>query len=101
MLKTEITLDSERFDAAIRHQALAFFTQALARDHGWRFDNTEQMRRAWRQVFEDVTRPVTAQTTQPSQTAACLGRTVPANPPAKSLQMPRWNPWNWTRAISN
>ena len=63
-LKTEITLDSERFDASIRQQALAFFSKALARDHRRRFDNAEQMLRTWRKVFEDVGRPVT---TQPPQ----------------------------------
>ncbi|NMG63800.1 BREX system serine/threonine kinase PglW [Azoarcus indigens] len=66
-LKSEIILDSERFDASIRQQALEFFSRALARDHRKRFDNAEQMLRAWRKVFENVSRPVTAHTTNPPQ----------------------------------
>lgn len=66
-LKSEIILDSERFDASIRQQALEFFSRALARDHRKRFDNAEQMLRAWRKVFENVSRPVTAHTTHPPQ----------------------------------
>ncbi|MFO1429840.1 MAG: BREX system serine/threonine kinase PglW [Candidatus Competibacteraceae bacterium] len=64
-LKTEVTLDPERFDAAIRQQALAFFSKALARDHRRRFDNAEQMLPAWRRVFEHTTRPVTTAHTTP------------------------------------
>lgn len=66
-LKTEIVLDSERFDASIRKQALDFFVRALARDHRKRFDNAEQMLRQWRKVFENVSRPVTTHTTQAPQ----------------------------------
>ena len=65
-LKTEIGLDAERFDASIRNQALDFFRRALARDYRRRHDNAEQMLNAWRQVFENVTRPVTAHGTAPS-----------------------------------
>lgn len=66
-LKSEINLDSERFDASIRKQALDFFTRALARDHRKRFDNAEQMLREWRKVFENVSRPVTSHTTHTPQ----------------------------------
>ncbi len=62
-LKTEIGLDAERFDAAIRKPALDFFARALAREHKKRFDNVEQMLKAWRKVFESVSRPVTTHTT--------------------------------------
>ncbi len=73
-LTTEVTLDPERFDAAIRQQALAFFSKALARDHRRRFDNAEQMLRAWRQVFEHANRPVTtAHTTPPPPLQLVLG----------------------------
>ncbi|GHU42425.1 protein kinase [Betaproteobacteria bacterium] len=61
-LKTEIVLDSERFDASIRQQALAFFARALARDHSQRFDNAGQMLQQWRKVFENVSRPITTHT---------------------------------------
>lgn len=62
-LKTEIALDAERFDAAIRKPALDFFARALAREHKKRFDNAEQMLKAWRNVFQSVSRPVTTHTT--------------------------------------
>ena len=66
-LTIEIGLDPERFDPAIRRQAVAFFQKALARDVRQRFDNAEQMLRAWRQVFEHIDRPITAHPTQPPQ----------------------------------
>ncbi|MCK7580652.1 MAG: hypothetical protein MZV65_36800 [Chromatiales bacterium] len=77
-LKTEITLDSERFDASIRQQALAFFSKALARDHRRRFDNAEQMLRTWRKVFEDVGRPVTTQPPQGQLASVERGQLNPA-----------------------
>lgn len=72
-LKSEIVLDSERFDASIRKQALDFFSRALARDHRKRFDNAEQMLRQWRKVFENVSRPVTTHTMQPQQSQLPFG----------------------------
>jgi len=59
-LGIEVSLDPERFDAAIRRQAVAFFKKALARDARQRFDNAEQMLRAWRQMFDLIDRPLTA-----------------------------------------
>lgn len=87
-LKTEIVLDSERFDASIRKQALDFFVRALSRDHRKRFDNAEQMLLQWRKVFENVSRPVTTHSTKTSQTdlpfgdelAAIEGGITPATP---------------------
>ena len=87
-LKTEIVLDSERFDASIRKQALDFFVRALSRDHRKRFDNAEQMLRQWRKVFENVSRPVTSHSTKTPQTdlpfgdepAASEGGITPATP---------------------
>lgn len=67
LLTAEIRLDSERFDASIREQALDFFARALARDHRKRFDNAEQMLRQWRNLFENVSRPVTVQPTSTPQ----------------------------------
>ena len=94
-LKTEIALDAERFDAAIRTQALEFFARALTRDHKKRFDNAEQMLKAWRKVFESVSRSVTAHsTTHPPQAAlpfeqeAVEGATgVTTETPLASLQL--------------
>jgi serine/threonine protein kinase len=66
-LTSEIVLDSERFDASIRQQALDFFARALARDYRKRFDNAEQMLHRWRKVFENVTRPNTIHATPTPQ----------------------------------
>lgn len=66
-LNSEILLDSERFDASIRQGALEFFGRALGRDERKRFDNAEQMLKAWRKVFENVSRPVTAHTARSLQ----------------------------------
>lgn len=88
-LKSEITLDSERFDAAIRQPALAFFGKALARDHRQRFDNAEQMLHAWRQVFADVGRPIT---THPPQAQLALvdatGEPISGLPPRLTPDTP-------------
>ena len=91
-LKSEIGLDAECFDASIRTQALTFFRRALARDHRQRYDNAEQMLRAWRQVFENVTRPVTAHTTHPRQLqfgeeVALAANDITPNTPLTSLQL--------------
>jgi serine/threonine protein kinase len=72
-LKSEIVLDSERFDASIRMQALDFFVRALSRDHRKRFDNAEQMLRHWRKVFENVSRPVTTHSVSASHSDLTLG----------------------------
>lgn len=51
------------FDPAIRAPLDQFFSRALARDFRDRFDNAEDMLRAWRKVFEvlSTTHPTTAQ----------------------------------------
>ncbi|MGB2680816.1 MAG: BREX system serine/threonine kinase PglW, partial [Candidatus Competibacter sp.] len=88
-LSAEISLDPERFDAAIRQRALAFFTQALARDHRCRHDNAEHMRRAWRNVFAEVGQPIT---THPPQSQLALvdaaGEPVSGLPPGLAPDTP-------------
>lgn len=54
MLDCEVTLDSERFDLHLRDGLTSFFGRALARDYRDRFDNAEEMLRAWRRVFEEA-----------------------------------------------
>jgi serine/threonine protein kinase len=51
---TEITIDAELFDPALRESFSEFFTQAFRRDITQRFDNGEEMLRAWRQCFEGL-----------------------------------------------
>ncbi len=60
MLDCEVTLDSELFDPAVREGLSQFFGKGLARDYKVRFDNAEEMRRAWFRVFEHIDQPVTA-----------------------------------------
>ena len=54
---TQITIDAELFDPAVREPLTAFFSQALRRNIADRFDNAEEMLRAWRQCFEGLDEP--------------------------------------------
>ena len=60
MLDCEVTLDSELFDPAVREGLSQFFAKALAREYKVRFDNAEEIRRAWFRVFEHIDQPVSA-----------------------------------------
>jgi serine/threonine protein kinase len=59
MVDGEVSLESEKFDPAVREELTAFFARALHSDYRQRFDNAEEMLRAWRRIFEFVDRPVT------------------------------------------
>ena len=48
---TEITIDAELFDPALREPFTEFFTRAFRRDITKRFDNAEEMLRSWRECF--------------------------------------------------
>ncbi len=84
MLDCEATLDIERFDPHLREGLTAFFEKALRRDHRERFDNAEDMLRAWRRVFEEgqPTEPdpfeAIAQLATATTTVAELGYSVEA-----------------------
>jgi hypothetical protein len=52
----EVTLDTELFDPHIRERLTDFFNRALRRNPTARFDNAEQMLKAWRAVFADLDR---------------------------------------------
>ncbi|MGH7135778.1 MAG: DNA-directed RNA polymerase subunit alpha C-terminal domain-containing protein, partial [Pirellulales bacterium] len=54
---TEITIDSEMFDASLREPLADFFKKALRRSIGERFHNAEEMLRAWRKLFEGIEEP--------------------------------------------
>ncbi|UFP93619.1 BREX system serine/threonine kinase PglW [Gloeobacter morelensis MG652769] len=56
-LDCEITIEAELFDANLRDSLVEFFTKALRRDPAQRFDNAEQMLRAWRGCFEGIELP--------------------------------------------
>lgn len=53
-LDCEATIDAELFDPNIRDSLAAFFRKALRRDPAARFDNAEDMRRVWRECFENT-----------------------------------------------
>lgn len=50
-LECEATLDAELFDPALRETLVPFFTKALRRNVGDRFDNAEVMLQEWRDCF--------------------------------------------------
>ena len=56
----QITLHVEVCDPNVRDQFTHFFRKALHRDYRQRFDNTQEMLRAWSGIFETVDRPTTA-----------------------------------------
>jgi serine/threonine protein kinase len=49
----ELVLDAEKFDPSVREGLVEFFLTALHRDPARRYDNAEEMQRAWRQVFDE------------------------------------------------
>ncbi len=52
--QAELALEADRFEARVREPLVAFFEQALHRDAKQRFDNAEEMLRAWRHAFESA-----------------------------------------------
>jgi serine/threonine protein kinase len=78
VLDCEVTLDTELFDPTLREPLTTFFRRALARDVRARFDNAEDMQRAWRKVFEDVDRPAVGASTDndDGSTTTADGRTL-------------------------
>ena len=59
VLDCEATIDADAFEPAVREDLTAFFRKALRRDYRRRFDNAEEMLRAWRQLFLAAARPET------------------------------------------
>lgn len=56
LLSEEVTLQSEYFDPDLRQGMVQFFGKALRRDYRERFDNCDEMLRAWRGIFEQAER---------------------------------------------
>ena len=50
----ELVLDAEKFDPSVREGLVEFFLKALHRDPDKRFDNADEMRWAWQQVFKEA-----------------------------------------------
>ena len=87
MLDVEATIASDVFDPVTREGFTAFFSKSLRRDFKERFDNAEEMLRAWRAIFaarQTVHPPqaqgfeATALTATPTTTMAELGYTLEA-----------------------
>ncbi len=57
LLNCEVSLEGDRFDPNLRDSMIAFFEQALHSKVEQRFDNCDEMLRAWRRVFENVDQP--------------------------------------------
>ena len=58
-LDCEATIDGDAFEPAVREGLTAFFEKALRRDYRERFDNAQEMLRAWQQLFLAAVRPET------------------------------------------
>ena len=82
----ELVLEAEQFEPPVREELAAFFQRALHRDPSQRFDNAEEMLRAWREVFhhgerqmvttpagQEVRLAVSVSEAQPDTLAAMLG----------------------------
>ncbi len=54
MLDEEVSLEGDRFDPHLRDGLTQFFEKALRRDYKARYDNAEDMLRAWRRAFENT-----------------------------------------------
>lgn len=87
MLDVEATIASDVFDPVTREGFTAFFSKALRRDFKERFDNAEDMLRAWRAIFsarqtvhppQAVGFEATVLTATPTTTMAELGYTLEA-----------------------
>lgn len=60
VIDEDVTIDADAMDSAVREQLTRFFRKALARQVKDRFDNTESMLKAWREVFTAAGKPVLA-----------------------------------------
>jgi serine/threonine protein kinase len=56
LTNAELAIEAERFDPAVRDGLASYFRKALDRDPARRFDNAEEMLRAWREVFAHAER---------------------------------------------
>ena len=50
----ELTLNPEKFDPSVRDGLVKFFQKSLHRDPTKRFDNADEMKWAWQQIFKDA-----------------------------------------------
>lgn len=99
MLDVEVTIASDVFDPVTREGFTEFFSKGLCRDYKARFDNAEDMLRAWRAIFaaRQTIHPPKAQgfeaialTATPTTTMAELGYlTLDRGAPTSRKGVPR------------
>lgn len=86
MLDVEVSIVGDMFQPSMREGFCAFFSKALRREYTERFDNAEEMLRAWRAIFAGKTLDAApaigfeaiALTATATTTMAELGYSVPA-----------------------
>lgn len=61
-LTSEVMIQADCFEPALRAAMQEFFAKALRRDYRRRYDNADEMLRAWRAVFENVGKATTTTT---------------------------------------
>ena len=76
VLDVEASIESDAFDPNLRDPLTAFFAKALKRDFRERFDNAEDMLRAWRGMFERASAEATS--AAPSSSFETLALTLSA-----------------------
>lgn len=77
VLDVEVTVRRAAFDETVADGLTAFFRRALARDATERFDNPQQMRQAWEQVFVEAEERETERTPDQDAAAATLATPLP------------------------
>lgn len=80
MLDAEATVESDVFDPVTREGFTRFFAKALRRDHRARYDNAEEMLRAWRGIFTARATAHPMPAADGSQDAAFAAIALTANP---------------------
>ena len=70
LIEGALEIDSAIFDPGMREVMVGFFNKALAREVKQRFDNADEMRSGWREIFLQA-RQETQHPEQPQERAAC------------------------------
>ena len=77
----QLEIDAEKFDSSVREGLVEFFHTALHRDPKKRFDNAEEMKWAWQQVFrESEQRKVLTSTGEEIDLSVSLEQVDPKTP---------------------
>jgi serine/threonine protein kinase len=58
----EVTLNDTLFDPSLRDGLTEFFRKCFRRDARKRYDNAEEMLRAWRRIFDSIDQPISTTT---------------------------------------